>query len=326
MYAKYAAVNAPSILYAEAFAICKWNHLPSFKPTSSPSHYFSSSSSSSIPKICKRNHLSLRQADILPLPPPLILPHPPLPPPPRRAARRSPPLRLFPRRLLFHLPHPTPSVDPISPASSHCAEENLKVGEQRPTHQTRWEANFTRLPPLASDVNKGKSPSSGDNHVIVFNSRLWKQPKIPSSFVWPPSERPPAMDELHILVVDLQGLFDVDEASIQRAAEAVRTACVTHGFFQVINHRIDATISRDTFVAAEEFSNLPLSDKMKVPKQSGNTWGYAVAHAERFSHKLPWKETLTFCYDDNKNGEDIVDYFTFKMEEVEEEKKKHELN
>ncbi|WOL12903.1 Isopenicillin N synthase [Canna indica] len=169
------------------------------------------------------------------------------------------------------------------------------------------------LPPPASDLNKGKSPSNSDNHVIVFDSRLWKQPKIPSAFVWPPSERPPVVDELHIPVVDLQGLFDGDETSIQRAAEAVRTACVTHGFFQVINHRIDAAISRDTFAVAEEFFNLPLSDKMKVPKQSGSTWGYAVAHAERFSHKLPWKETLTICYDDSKNGEDIVDYFTFKM-------------
>ncbi|WOL20559.1 hypothetical protein Cni_G29364 [Canna indica] len=84
---------------------------------------------------------------------------------------------------------------------------------------------------------------------------------------------------------------------------------------------INAAISRNTFAVAKEFFNLPLSDKMKVPKQSGSTWGNAVAHAERFSHKLPWKETLTFYYDESKNREDIVDYFTFKMEEEEEKKK-----
>ncbi|CAL9121950.1 unnamed protein product, partial [Musa textilis] len=168
--------------------------------------------------------------------------------------------------------------------------------------------------PVTLDLNKEKGHCS--NSAIVFDtSFLRRQAKIPESFVWPLSERPHPVEELEVPVVDLRGLFEGDEASISCAAEAVRAACVRHGFFQVINHKVDAKVSGDALDAAGEFFKLPLSTKLRARRQPGSAWGYVGAHADRFASKLPWKETLTFGYDYGERRDGVVDYFTSKLGE-----------
>ncbi|CAL9186938.1 unnamed protein product [Musa hybrid cultivar] len=168
--------------------------------------------------------------------------------------------------------------------------------------------------PVTLDLNKEEGHCS--NGAVVFDtSFLRRQAKIPESFVWPRNERPHPLEELEVPVVDLRGLFEGDEASIGRAAEASRAACVRHGFFQVINHKVDAKVSGDALDAAGDFFKLPLSTKLRARRQPGSAWGYVGAHADRFSSKLPWKETLTFGYDYGERGDGVVDYFTSKLGE-----------
>jgi hypothetical protein len=38
--------------------------------------------------------------------------------------------------------------------------------------------------------------------------------------------------------------------------------------------------------------------------------GYTSAHADRFASKLPWKETLSFGFQDTAAAPVVVDYFT----------------
>ncbi|XP_010930721.2 gibberellin 20 oxidase 2 [Elaeis guineensis] len=145
---------------------------------------------------------------------------------------------------------------------------------------------------------------------VVFDpSHLQNKTNIPKEYLWPLSERPDCLEELEAPVVDLKGFLQGDESSTRRAAEMVREACLTHGFFQVINHGINPSLFHDAMTNADQLFHLPLETKLKIERQPGNFWGYTGAHADRLSSKLPWKETLSFGYDDvgSKNG--IVNYF-----------------
>ncbi|XP_073103483.1 gibberellin 20 oxidase 2 isoform X2 [Elaeis guineensis] len=160
-------------------------------------------------------------------------------------------------------------------------------------------------PPL--DIKKDTTPAGA----MVFDSTLLrKQSKIPQQFIWPPSERPRTLKELNAPVVDLHGFLRGDEASTLRAAELIRTACTTHGFFQVTNHGVDISLTRDAFACMDQFFTLPLGCKLRAKRKPGSLWGYAGAHADRFSSKLPWKETLSFGYHDAGPQRMVVDYFT----------------
>ncbi|KAG1328080.1 Gibberellin 20-oxidase 2 [Cocos nucifera] len=146
---------------------------------------------------------------------------------------------------------------------------------------------------------------------MVFDSNLLrKQSKIPKEFIWPPSERPSTLKELNAPVVDLHGFLRGDEASTVRAAALIRTACTSHGFFQVINHGVDIFLTRDAFDCMDKFFTLPLGCKLRAKRKPGSMWGYAGAHADRFSTKLPWKETLSFGYHDAGPQHVVVDYIT----------------
>ncbi|RRT69551.1 hypothetical protein B296_00014034 [Ensete ventricosum] len=168
--------------------------------------------------------------------------------------------------------------------------------------------------PANLDLDKGKSHCG--NSVVVFDpSVLQKQPKIPEAFIWPRCERPHLPEELEVPVVDLEGFLEADAASTSRTAAAIRGACASHGFFQVINHRVDAAALHDALRVAEEFFELPLSTKLRARRRPGSAWGYVGAHADRFASMLPWKETLSFAYDYSGNRDGVVDYITSKLGE-----------
>ncbi|URD79454.1 gibberellin 20 oxidase [Musa troglodytarum] len=174
----------------------------------------------------------------------------------------------------------------------------------------------TSLPPSPAtlDLDEGKSHSG--NIVVVFDpSVLQKQPKIPEAFIWPRCERPHRPEELEVPVVDLKGFLEGDAASTSRTAAAIRGACASHGFFQVMNHKVDAAALHDALRVAEEFFELPLSTKLRARRRPGSTWGYVGAHADRFASMLPWKETLSFAYDYSGNRDGVVDYITSKLGE-----------
>ncbi|KAH0453519.1 hypothetical protein IEQ34_017843 [Dendrobium chrysotoxum] len=127
-------------------------------------------------------------------------------------------------------------------------------------------------------------------------SILIKQPKIPLAFAWPADDRRAAVGNLDVPVIDLSGFRHRDEAAERRAAEHVRAACREHGFFQVINHGVDAEIYVAAINAINGLFDLPFDKKVEAGQRKGRMEGYAVGHSDRFSEKLPWKETFTFVH------------------------------
>lgn len=138
-----------------------------------------------------------------------------------------------------------------------------------------------------------------------------KQPadSIPMEFIWAKGGVGHASEELKEPVVDLEGFFRGDEVATQHAAMLVRAACLNHGFFQVINHGVDPHLITLAYDHMESFFKLPLSMKLRAQRKPGCLWGYSGAHADRFSLKLPWKETLSFAFHDNASQPVVQDFF-----------------
>ncbi|XP_068653209.1 gibberellin 20 oxidase 1-D-like [Aristolochia californica] len=167
----------------------------------------------------------------------------------------------------------------------------------------------TLLSPIALDL---KGPR--ENAPVFFDpSSLQMQSRIPKQFVWPQGDREQTIGELDEPVVDLQGILTGVPGATQHAAEMVRNACLNHGFFQVINHGIDPALIKSARLHVQDFFKLPLSHKLKARKRADSMSGYAGAHIERFSSKLPWKETLSLRYHEEGSSSIVVDYLTSVM-------------
>ncbi|XP_062180185.1 gibberellin 20 oxidase 2-like [Phragmites australis] len=141
---------------------------------------------------------------------------------------------------------------------------------------------------------------------------LWHQPKIPDSFVWPRADALPSSErDLDATVVDVGAAMRSD-AGLRRAVEQVAAACASHGLFQVTGHGVDPALARVALDGAAEFFRLPLATKQHARRIPGDVAGYTTAHVDRFSAKLPWKETLSFGHRDSVTAGShvVMDYFT----------------
>lgn len=130
-------------------------------------------------------------------------------------------------------------------------------------------------------------------------SWLKMQPHVPMNFVWPKECLEDAHEELQAPLVDLEGFLNGNEDATLCAARLISKACLRHGFFQVINHGVDPCLIGEAYDQMDAFFELPIQKKLGVLKTPGSLWGYSGAHADRFSSKLPWKETLSFPFHDN---------------------------
>lgn len=143
---------------------------------------------------------------------------------------------------------------------------------------------------------------------------------VPKSFIWSLNDDiGEPKEKLDAPIIDLQGFIIGDETATKNAAQVIKNACSNHGFFQVINHGIDPKLLNEAYSNMDQFFKLPNTQKAKAAKVSGTLWGLSVAHADRLSTNLPWKETLSFPYraknddDDDDDEESVVDYFTSVM-------------
>lgn len=128
----------------------------------------------------------------------------------------------------------------------------------------------------------------------AFDSFLFSKNLLPSQkFVWLKEENPSSSQELNELVIDLEGFHGGGEAATARTADLVRSACLSHGLFQVINHGVDLDLINSVNDHVNFFFNLPIDAKMRVHRLPGSFWGYSFAHADRFSLNLPWKELFS---------------------------------
>ena len=146
--------------------------------------------------------------------------------------------------------------------------------------------------------------------MVFDSSKMQKQEKLPTEFIWPDADLIQAQQELNEPLIDLDGFFKGDETATAHAAELIRMACLNHGFFQVTNHGVNLDLIRAAQEDMEAFFKLPLSRKLTVKKKAGELSGYSGAHMDRYTSKLPWKETLSFVYRYDSGSKPMVaDYF-----------------
>ncbi|OWM85136.1 hypothetical protein CDL15_Pgr027923 [Punica granatum] len=136
--------------------------------------------------------------------------------------------------------------------------------------------------------------------------------KVPAQFLWPAEDTVRALDELDEPLIDLGGFFRGDHESTLRAAKAIREACLSHGFFQVVNHGIDWGLIQAAHDHIRSFFRSPIETKLRASQKRNGYGGYSSAHSERFSSRLPWKETLSFGYPAN-SPEETVEFFKSKL-------------
>ncbi|CAB4266428.1 unnamed protein product [Prunus armeniaca] len=72
-----------------------------------------------------------------------------------------------------------------------------------------------------------------------------------------------AKQELNAPVVDLEGFFKGDVVATENAAKLIRSSCLSHGFFQVTNHKVDADLIQLAYDHVDHFFNLPIEEKIK---------------------------------------------------------------
>ena len=76
-------------------------------------------------------------------------------------------------------------------------------------------------------------------------------------------------------VIDIGELIeDADAAPARAAIDQIASACRTWGFFQVVNHGIDAGLIADVWRDTRHFFALPRERKLAVLRSRENPWGY----------------------------------------------------
>nr|AMD09812.1 gibberellin 20-oxidase [Artocarpus altilis] len=165
------------------------------------------------------------------------------------------------------------------------------------------------MPQPSKDQHKLEQQVEDQKSLVLDASVLSHQSNIPTQFIWPDDEKPcDNAPELPVPLVDLGGFLSGDPAAATEASRLVGEACGKHGFFLVVNHGVDRQLISDAHRYMDDFFELPLSEKQRAQRKAGEHCGYASSFTGRFSSKLPWKETLSFRY--NNPSEDIVlDYF-----------------
>ncbi|KAM7507802.1 hypothetical protein LguiA_018255 [Lonicera macranthoides] len=166
-------------------------------------------------------------------------------------------------------------------------------------------------PMLHSPLDQNDDKQKNDhNSSILSPSIMLKQTQIPKQFIWPKGDLTIAYEEVHKEpLVDLEGFFKGDMVATKQAANLIRAACSSHGFFQVINHGVDLRLISIAHDHINGFFKLPMGKKLRAMKKPGSMWGYSGAHVERFSSNLPWKETLSFGFEENGKDLVVVDFF-----------------
>ncbi|XP_027118817.1 gibberellin 20 oxidase 1-D-like [Coffea arabica] len=141
--------------------------------------------------------------------------------------------------------------------------------------------------------------TKGEQKSLVFDAPfLQNQSDIPHEFIWPDEEKPclepPPM--LHVPCIDLNGFLSGDPVAVSTTTKLVKQACLEHGFFLVVNHGMDLQLLKAAHKCLDFFFDRPLQEKQRVQRKLGDHCGYASSFTNRFSSKLPWKETLSFRY------------------------------
>ncbi|XP_040998924.1 gibberellin 20 oxidase 2-like [Juglans microcarpa x Juglans regia] len=163
-----------------------------------------------------------------------------------------------------------------------------------------------------SEAGEGQKDHGAGDSLLQSQFVLQKESShVPMNFIWPKEDLVKAIEELREPVVDLSGFLKGDLVATQDAAMLIRESCLKHGFFQITGHGVDPRLIQMAYDHLDRFFKLPVSMKLRAKRMPGtNSWGYSGAHADRFSSKLPWKETLSFrFYEPDDSHPVVLDFF-----------------
>jgi len=151
---------------------------------------------------------------------------------------------------------------------------------------------------------------------IHLDAPLLNHSNIPSEFVWPDNEKPCLQPpSLKIPPIDMKSFLSRDPQAVEAICAEVSEACKKHGFFLVVNHGVDKKLLERAHKLIDTFFCMELPEKQQLQRKLGEHCGYANSFIGRFSSKLPWKETLSFHYSNDKSTRTVEDYFLTSMGE-----------
>ncbi|KAJ7522557.1 hypothetical protein O6H91_18G017000 [Diphasiastrum complanatum] len=131
---------------------------------------------------------------------------------------------------------------------------------------------------------------------------------LPACFLWPVSECPRPeharfAEDDEVPTVDLAGFWQGDDEGIGIAVEKIQKACTGLGVFQIINHGVDLDVLKRVHNEASRLFNLPLDQKQRGARVSGDSFGFTNSFIGRYASNLPWKETLSLQITPSSNVE-----------------------
>lgn len=119
--------------------------------------------------------------------------------------------------------------------------------------------------------------------------------QVPDIYIRPPHDRPGAAqvsDQEEIPIIDLADLFGEDRP---RVVEEIGRACEEWGFFQVINHGVDANVIERLRAAAQDFFQKPPEERMLLHNDDfGSTVGYSTSFNTKQETIREWRDSLNF--------------------------------
>jgi isopenicillin N synthase-like dioxygenase len=108
-------------------------------------------------------------------------------------------------------------------------------------------------------------------------------------------------------IIDLSGPVAGDTTAECRAAEAIRAACLAHGFFYVRNHGVGDAIIRRTVEQAQLFFRQPLEEKLKAKVNTRHRGFNALGDALMYEAKKPdYKEFFSIGLELPEDDPDVV--------------------
>lgn len=129
--------------------------------------------------------------------------------------------------------------------------------------------------------------------------------KIPKIFIHPPealkNSTPENGVKHHIPVIDLKGLGS--DCSREEVVNAIKDACETWGFFQIVNHGVPIAVMEEMLEGIRRFHEQPVEDKMDLysrdPKNQVNFYCSGDLKV-RAKSAADWRDTLACRAVDDK--------------------------
>ncbi|RZC68097.1 hypothetical protein C5167_031349 [Papaver somniferum] len=98
------------------------------------------------------------------------------------------------------------------------------------------------------------------------------------------------IDDETVPVIDLQNLLSPEPAIGKSELDRLHYSCKEWGFFQLVNHGVDALLVDNVKSEIHSFFNLPLNEKTKYGQRDGDVEGFGQAFLVSENQKLDWAD------------------------------------